>query len=483
MALNDYKIIKELGSGGFGKTYLVQARNLPGKPKRVLKHFSPSQKPTPEGLQILQRLFEKEATMLGKLGHHPQIPSLYEFFEEGGEFFFVQEYVQGKDLRSEEIKDGIKLSEQKVLALLEEILEVLQFIHERDAIHLDLKPENIMRRKLDGKIVLIDFGGAKQTSALEVRPGGNTVMTVTVGTSGYMPSEQSQQKPRPASDVYAVGKIAIQALTGRHPYHIPEDAHTDEVLWRGLASGVNPDFAKVLDKMISYQFKDRYKNAEEALKAVRELKAKNQPILLTPNFNFDPNIAFSPRPNFSPPIFGKPNLPFPPAPNNPIAQTPKKNVGKLQKKSASEVILTSSYSFWFIALMYAFGAFSQMRMGIPVWFLVTWFLSGTLAMSLFLKTATNKEGFLNFGYFIVIISHLVVVFLTSNLMIPPYNPLMLLPGTPMTMLNFIFINGFLVMLHKKLSDISAEEDDIAGLVIVIGLLIVVGCVFGIVFRK
>lgn len=107
---------------------------------------------------------------------------------------------------------------------------MLKFVHVQDAIHLDLKLVNVMRRQLDGKVVLIDFGGAKQTSALQITSDGNRKLTVCVGTKGYMPPEQAQGQPRPASDVYAVGRIAIRLLTGKEPYTIPENPHTEELL-------------------------------------------------------------------------------------------------------------------------------------------------------------------------------------------------------------------------------------------------------------
>jgi len=126
-----------------------------------------------------------------------------------------------------------------------------------------------------------------------------------------MPSEQAQGRPRPASDVYAVGKIAIRLLTGREPDVIPENPHTGELLWQGLASEISQDFVRVINKMISYHFKDRYKDASEVLKAVLNLKAKIQP-----------NMPFPPPGNISPFLPGQ-AFPLPKVVPPQVAVTPK----------------------------------------------------------------------------------------------------------------------------------------------------------------
>ena len=312
MSIDDYRVLRELGGGGFGKAYLVEARKVNGKPKRVLKHLQVSEVRSQKEWEIFVRLFKKEAKILGLLGQHPQIPSLYEYIYEYGNFFLVQEYVKGC-LLSREIQTGNKLSEAKVLYLIEEILVILKFVHDQGAIHLDLKPDNIIRRTSDGKLVLIDFGGAKQTSALQITPGGGTKSTDCVGTKGYMPAEQAMGRPKPASDIYAVGKIGIQALTGIHPYRIPEDPRTGKILWEDLVDGVSKDLTDLLNKMTQYHFSERYHDASDALKAVRDLKNKNL------NFNFQPF-----DPNF---MLQVPITPIQPKPINPIPDPPSPSPG------------------------------------------------------------------------------------------------------------------------------------------------------------
>ena len=263
--LSRYKIIKSLGGGGFGDTYKAVDMALPNNPPCMVKHLLP--KNTHPGiLPIAKELFEREAQTLYELGVHNQIPRLYAHFEENGEFYLVQEFVDGHDL-SQEIAIGTKLNEQQTTKLLQDILEILAFVHEQNVIHRDIKPSNIMRRKQDGKLVLIDFGSVKVLSALAINSQGLTDVTIGVGSPGYMPSEQARGKPKLASDVYAVGIIGIQALTGLAPRQFSEDSDTGEILWRNLVS-VNSQLADVIDKMIKDHFSLRYQNASKALKAL-----------------------------------------------------------------------------------------------------------------------------------------------------------------------------------------------------------------------
>jgi eukaryotic-like serine/threonine-protein kinase len=140
-------------------------------------------------------------------------------------------------------------------------------------IHRDIKPSNLIRRHRDGKLVLIDFGAVKQvtSSPLLDAETGATNITVAIGTHGYMPNEQYAGKPRFSSDVYAVGILGIRALTGLHPQKIAEDPVTSELDWRQHAPTVSSSMAAVLDKMVRYDFRDRYPTAQEALEALQNL--------------------------------------------------------------------------------------------------------------------------------------------------------------------------------------------------------------------
>ncbi|MBD2515391.1 SUMF1/EgtB/PvdO family nonheme iron enzyme [Nostoc sp. FACHB-973] len=262
---NRYKIIKLLGSGGFGDTYLAEDLDLPNHPKCVVKHLKPNSDPIV--LQIVRRLFDSEAQVLYRLGNDSdQIPRLFAHFEEQGEFYLVQEFVDGEDL-SQEITPGKRLTEKEVIKLLQEILEILAVVHKKNIIHRDIKTQNIMRRRQDSKIVLIDFGAVKEVNTMMVNAQGQTSVSVAIGTHGYMPSEQAAGQPKLCSDVYAVGMLGIYALTGLQPHELPKDPTNGEIIWRNWAN-VSDKLASVLSKMVSYHFRDRYPSAVEALQAL-----------------------------------------------------------------------------------------------------------------------------------------------------------------------------------------------------------------------
>lgn len=263
-----YQIIKSLGQGNFGDTYLAKDYDLPGHPQCVVKHLKPKDL-TPALLPIARRLFETEAEVLYKLGKlHERIPTLSAHFEENGEFYFVQDFIDGHDL-TKELLPGEKLSESYVISLLKNILEILAVVHQQNVVHRDIKPANLMRRQ-DGEIVLIDFGAVKEIGTLILNTSGQTNLTVAIGTLGYMPSEQSNGRPKLSSDIYAVGMIGIQALTGKTPDSLSEDPTTGEVVWRNQAQ-VSQNLANILDKMVRDHFSQRYQNAGEALQALLAL--------------------------------------------------------------------------------------------------------------------------------------------------------------------------------------------------------------------
>lgn len=265
-----YKVISQLAAGGFGQTFVAHDLHMPGHPKCVVKQLKP-QVSDVESLQTARRLFDTEAQVLYHLGNHDQIPRLLAHFEESQDFYLAQELIEGEPL-AEELLPGQAWPEGKVIALLQDILNVLAFVHQQQVIHRDIKPSNLIRRRRDGRIVLIDFGAVKQVSTqMASSKTGRTNMTISIGTHGYMPKEQLGGNPRFSSDVYAVGMVGIQALTGAHPRFLAEDAHTGEVIWRDRVQQISPEFAAIVEKMVRYDFRARYMSAADALQAVRSL--------------------------------------------------------------------------------------------------------------------------------------------------------------------------------------------------------------------
>ncbi|MBE9215867.1 tetratricopeptide repeat protein [Plectonema cf. radiosum LEGE 06105] len=284
-----YQIISNLGGGGFGETFVACDTHLPGSPKCVVKKLKP-QATDPVTLETARRLFDTEAKVLYKLGRHEHIPQLLAYFEENQQFYLVQEYIQGHDL-NEEIKPGKPISEDQVISLLQEILEILEFVHQQKVIHRDINPRNILRQEKDGKLVLIDFGAVKQITTQVVSTTNQTKFTVAIGTPGYIPSEQAQGEPRFSSDIYALGIIIISAITGLSNEQLEKDDDTNEIVWQKYAT-VSPEFAEIVDTMVRYDFRVRYSSATQALQA---LKSLNKPSSRTMVLNIAP-LPAKPKP-------------------------------------------------------------------------------------------------------------------------------------------------------------------------------------------
>jgi serine/threonine protein kinase/regulator of sirC expression with transglutaminase-like and TPR domain len=260
-----YRILNHLGGGGFGQTYLAEDRHLPGNPCCVVKRLQP-RTTDPIALDSARRLFNAEAEALYDLGTHDQIPRLLAHFEEDTQFYLVQEYVEGA-LLNEEIYPGNPLPEATVIALLQDVLSTLCVVHQHQVIHRDIKPSNLIRRQRDGKIVIIDFGSVKQVSSQPIEENGQVSITVAIGSLGYMPNEQLAGQPTLSSDIFAVGMLALQALTGLDPRRMPKDPRTSELMWRDLAS-IGEPLADVIDTMVRYDFRQRYGSAQEAFNAL-----------------------------------------------------------------------------------------------------------------------------------------------------------------------------------------------------------------------
>ncbi|MBD2360482.1 CHASE2 domain-containing protein [Anabaena minutissima FACHB-250] len=262
-----YQIISVIASGGFGRTYLAQDTQRPGNPSCVVKQLMPARRDT-KFLQVARRLFNAEAEILEVLGKHQQIPTLFAYFEIGEEFYLIEEYIPGHTLNEElPPTENIK-SEAFVIAMLKEVLEVLAFIHEHRVIHRDIKPTNIIRSAKDNRLVLIDFGAVKLMQPVSSEE--TELATVAIGTRGYAPPEQFAGHPRLASDIYALGMMGIQALTGISPQELQPDPETGNVMWREAAE-VSVELAEILDKMVRYHFSDRYQSANAVLQDLKQI--------------------------------------------------------------------------------------------------------------------------------------------------------------------------------------------------------------------
>jgi serine/threonine-protein kinase len=261
-----YKIVKILGRGGFGITFLAKNAVLPGQPLCVIKQLCPKVTSAKSWEKACQR-FEKEAKALGQLGSHPQIPMLLDYFEVYGEFYLVQEYIRGYTLAREVRRNGPK-NEVTVKQFLQEFLPVLQYLHQHHVIHRDIKPQNLLRCEDDQRFVLIDFGAVKEELINAGEDSSNKNATTNfVGTMGFAPPEQLSLHPVYASDIYALGVTCLYLLTGKAPLEFEYDPNTGEICWQKEVN-VSDTFANILGKMVKISLRERFKTAHDVIRAL-----------------------------------------------------------------------------------------------------------------------------------------------------------------------------------------------------------------------
>ena len=267
LLLNDrYHVMRALGQGGFGATFLASDTSLPGEPKCVIKQLRPAAT-APAAFEMARSLFMREAKTLGKIGNHPQIPQLLNFFEHNQEFYLVQEFVDGLTLKAEVKKNG-PYSEATTRQFLSEALPILEYVHSNKVIHRDIKPDNLIRRAQDKRLVLIDFGAVKDQVSPAFGGSDQTALTaVSVGTPGYAPPEQLSLRPVYASDVYALGATCIYLLTGRSPKDLDYHPSTGEMMWNKYVH-ISAHFSNVLKKMLEIAVRNRYQKADDILRAL-----------------------------------------------------------------------------------------------------------------------------------------------------------------------------------------------------------------------
>jgi serine/threonine-protein kinase len=286
---NRYQIIQILGIGGFSETFLAEDTYLPSRHRCVIKQLKPYTN-DPQMYQLLQQRFGREAAILEKLGlRSDQIPKLYAYFFENGQFYLVQEWIQGQTLTRIVEANG-PLSETAVRDILVSLVSVLDYVHNEGIIHRDVKPSNIILRHWDGKPVLIDFGAGKETVAALVHAQGKLNPSIVLGTPGFMSPEQASGRPSYTSDLYSLGLTAIYALTGKLPQELEVDPQNGQILWQQYARKVSSSLAAVLDRAIQSHPRDRYSNARKMLLDVLESAAS----ILPPDPSTQATVIFSP---------------------------------------------------------------------------------------------------------------------------------------------------------------------------------------------
>lgn len=295
--LNDrYQVIRTLGAGGFGETYLAEDTYMPSKRRCVVKQLRPIHN-NPQIYQLVQERFQREAAILEELGGaNDQIPALYAYFSSSGQFYLVQEWIEGDTLTGKVQTQGL-WSEAAVQELFMNLLPVLDYVHSKHIVHRDIKPDNIIVRHRDGKPVLIDFGAIRESMGTVVNSQGNPTSSIVIGTPGYMPSEQAAGRPVYSSDLYSLGMTVIYLLTGKQAQQLETDSQTGEIVWRQYASHVSPIMAGVIDRAIAYHPRDRYPTARAMLDTLQSIA---NPIPPTQPLLTQPTVVSAPQPQTVP---------------------------------------------------------------------------------------------------------------------------------------------------------------------------------------
>ncbi|WP_235656504.1 serine/threonine-protein kinase, partial [Fischerella thermalis] len=280
-----FRVIRVLSDeGGFGRTYLAEDIDKLNE-RCVIKQLAPKFQES-WALSKAMDLFQREAQRLQQLGEHPQIPTLLAYFEENTYLYLVQQFIDGQNLLKE-LQQKRGYSAKEIREILLDLLPVLRFIHERGVIHRDIKPQNIIRRKIDGRLCLIDFGSSKQlTAKVHIQMG------TSIGSHGYSAIEQIRDgKAYPASDLFSLGATCFHLLTGISPFKLwTEHGYAWVQDWQQyLKSPIATELVEVIDKLLAKDVQQRYQSAEQVLKDLmrkqlsdRKTETANSSVILPP---------------------------------------------------------------------------------------------------------------------------------------------------------------------------------------------------------
>ncbi|HAG79853.1 MAG TPA: serine/threonine protein kinase [Cyanobacteria bacterium UBA12227] len=273
-----YLAINLMGQGGFGRTFLAIDQHPSTSSPCVIKQLLP-QWLASFNLQKAKALFEQEAILLKELGNHPQIPSLLDYFTQNQYFYLVQEFIDGSNLAQLVDEDGT-FNELQIWQLLDDLLPVIEFIHNHQIIHRDIKPKNIIRHppltpysplSLSGELVLVDFGAAKVVKGM-----GTLELGTSIGSPEYVAPEQARGKAVFASDLYSLGVTCIYLLTGISPFELFDVINNSWVWQDYLTQEVSINLIQILDKLIQNTINSRFQSANDVMEAINRVRGRGR---------------------------------------------------------------------------------------------------------------------------------------------------------------------------------------------------------------
>lgn len=273
-----YKVIRQIGGGGFGKVFEVNDNGT----TKVLKVLSLERFHNPTIKLKAIALFQREAELLARL-KHPGIPRVepensFTWSDGNGEplHCIVMEKIPGSNLQQWlQARGNQPLTTEQAREWLIQLLEILNELHQHQYLHRDIKLSNIML-KPDGQLVLIDFGAVREvtTTYLEKQQGKQTG-TVLV-SPGFTPPEQAEGYAVSQSDFFALGRTFVCLLTGKSPLDFPKNSETGELLWRDHLTDVSPELANLIDRLIAPFPGQRPQNCQEILNYLKGSQQKSQ---------------------------------------------------------------------------------------------------------------------------------------------------------------------------------------------------------------
>jgi serine/threonine-protein kinase len=258
--IRQYQVLRTLGQGGMGTTYLAwhAAGGIEGKPQLlVLKQMNADM----AKIAKAQELFKREAHTLRSL-HHSGIPKYYDFFVVDGKKYLAMELVHGQDLEKKVYATGPVTPSQAIDWMIQ-TCDILQYLHSQNPplIHRDIKPANLMVRNSNNRIVVLDFGAVKE---IGTTPG------TRIGAEGYCAPEQERGKPLTQSDLYAIGPTLIFLLTGENPFQFYRYRGQGSQFDVAKIPTISPQLRDIIERVTQHLPRDRYQSAKELATALAD---------------------------------------------------------------------------------------------------------------------------------------------------------------------------------------------------------------------
>ena len=262
-----YFCYKLIGQGGLGRTFIATDTFTSHRDStRIIKQLFPLAKGSSPLIKT-KVLFQQTAQGLKELGQNPHIPELCDYFQQRSSFYLVQEWINGPSLAHVLAEQGV-FQEAQIWEVLKSVLPTLEFIHDRQVIHGDIKPDNLIRHRIERRLYLVDFGAVSSVAALE---------GLKVGSPEYVAPEQARGKAVFASDLYSLGVTCIHLLTNIPAFNLVDTL--DNRWWRQfLTEEISDDLGRVLDKLVQTSLSQRFQTAAEVLQSM----GKSQVLTLNP---------------------------------------------------------------------------------------------------------------------------------------------------------------------------------------------------------